>query len=156
MAAIEKGDPHKDIKREAFPDDVFTCPKCGGSTRGSGNGKKVDTGRYFYGLRFYDPNYDVLTAKLERCDNTFTKPEDVGKTFRQLQKEGKIVDLDILRGWYKQTSPYATARHTQPIIDGACGESSVLRILNAIGLTLEKIHDSRKLDIYVIREHKTK
>lgn len=134
-------------------EDTWECPACGGSTHASRDGKTVDDGRYFYGLRFYDPHFDVLNAKLERADEIFTKAEDVGKTFRELQKEGKIVDLDVLRSWYKQTSPHATERHTVPTIDGACGVSSVMNILNAIGLTLDKVHDSKKLDIYIIREH---
>lgn len=133
-------------------EDCFECPTCKGPTHASRDGKRVDDGHCFYGLRFYDPNYDALNAVLERADDTFTKPEDVGKTFRQLQQEGKLVDLDILHGWYKATSRHATERHTAPTIDGACGESSVLNILNAIGLCLEKVHSSSKLDVYVIRE----
>lgn len=133
-----------------LPDDCFTCPTCGGETHASRDGKRIDDGRYFYGLRFYDPNYDALAGKLERADGTFTKPEDVGKTFRQLKAEGKFVDLDLMRSAYKQTSPHATARHTQPTIDGACGESSVRDILKAIGLELRKVVSSSKLDVYTI------
>lgn len=106
-----------------------------------------------YGLRFYDPNYNAANAILEHADGTFTKPEDVGKTLGELHKAGKIVDLEAIRASYKQSSPHATERHTMPTIDGACGESSVMRILNAIGLTLDRVHDGSKLDIYVIREH---
>lgn len=116
--------------------------------------ESVDEGRYFYGLKFYDPNYNVLDAKLEKCDGTFTDKNDVGKTFKQLKEEGKIVDLDIYRTWYSRTNHIATKRHTQPTIDGACGESSVMNILHAIGLDLERVHDSKKLDIYIIKEYK--
>jgi hypothetical protein len=143
------------MKQERIPEPeewTSICPKCGGDTRGSGDGQRINEGRAFYGLRFYDPNFDVLNAKLERADETFTKPEDIGKTFRQLQAEDKIVDLDVLRSWYKQTSPHATERHTRPTIDGACGETSVLQILNAIGLGLRKIHSTNKIDIYEITE----
>lgn len=134
--------------------DALACPHCGAETFADPNdGKRVDDGRYFYGLRFIDPNYDPLNAKLEHADGTFTKPEDVGKTFRKLQAEGKIVDLDIIRTAYKQTSPHATKRHIQPSIDGGCGMSSVMGILNAIGLTLSQVHDSKKLDVYTIQKH---
>ncbi len=114
----------------------------------------VNDGRYFYGLCFVDPNYDVLNAKLEHSDGTFTTKEDEGKTFRELKDAGKIVDLDILRTAYKETSKHATKRHTIPHIDGACGVSSVLQILNAIGLSLNKVCDKKNLDVYVIEEYK--
>lgn len=154
---ISKNEDADKIERETLPRldrDCFECPACKGPTCDSRDGKTVDDGHFLYGLRFYDPNYNVLNAKLEKCDGTFTKPEDEGKTLGELQKAGKIVDLDIIRGWYKQTAPHSSARHTVPTIDGACGISSVMEILNATGLTLEKVHDSSKLDIYVIREFK--
>lgn len=151
MDSIERG--VEPPQPEKLPDDCWECPKCGGPTGASRDGKRIDDGRSFYGLRFYDPNYDPLNAKLKHADDIFTKADDVGKTFRQLQGEGKIVDLDIIRAAYKQTNPHATERHTQPTIDGGCGLSSMMRILNAIGLTLQQVHDSKKLDIYVIREH---
>jgi hypothetical protein len=94
-------------------EDVWTCPTCGGETRGSGDGKTIDDGRGFYGLRFYDPAGD----------------------------------------WRKGILQHATKTHTQPTIDGACGESSVLNILNAIGLNLHKVHSTSKLDIYTITEY---
>lgn len=144
----------KAITQVKLPEDCWECPTCKGRTGPSREGKTIDQGRYFYGLRFYDPKYDVLNEKLERCDDLFTKPEDVGKTFRQLKKEGKIVDLDILRKFHSNTSTYAKTRRHLPTIDGACGESSVMRILNAIGLSLHKVHDSKKLDVYEVVRHK--
>jgi hypothetical protein len=135
--------------------DVLLCPKCGKETDiDSNDGKSVNEGHYLYGLKFYDPNYNVLNAKLEKCDDTFTDKNDVGKTLGELKKAGKVVDLDIYRTWYSQTSHVASKRHTQPTIDGACGVSSVMEILHAIGLDLEQVHDSKKLDIYIIREYK--
>lgn len=133
---------------------LLACPKCKGETFADPNdGKRINDGRSFYGLRFIDPAYDPLNAKLEHADGTFTKPEDVGKTFRKLQAEGKLVDLDVIRTAYKQTSPHATKRHTVPSLDGGCGESSMLRVLNAIGLTLCKVHDTKRLDVYTIQKH---
>lgn len=134
-----------------LPDDCFTCPVCQGSTRPSREGKTVSDGHYFSGLVFVDPKYNPLKATLTRCDDTFTKPEDVGKTFGQLQKEGKIVDLEVIRTWYKNTSHHPTARHTVPSIDGACGMNSVMKIGNAIGLTFEYVPvRSKKLDVYIM------
>lgn len=112
----------------------------------------------FYGLRFYDPKYDPLDAVLEKCDDIFTAHNDVGKTFRQIQSEGKVVDLDIIRACYRASSEIATKRHTVPSIDGACGFSSVLKIFHAIGLTLRKLHGGRKskTEIYLIEKWEEK
>jgi hypothetical protein len=131
--------------------DCWTCPTCGGPTRGSRDGKRIQDGRYFYGLHFVDPHYNPLDAKLERADGTFTEQTDVGKTLRELKKAGKIVDLEIVRDWYRATSKHATERHTRPSIDGACGFSSVEQIMKAIGLSLEYVNvRSKKLDIYTL------
>lgn len=111
-------------------------------------GKTVDDGRYFYGLRYIDPTYNPGQAKLEHADGCFTKPEDVGKTFDQLREEGKVVDLDVLRAAYKETSPHPTKRHTRAHIDGACGESSVRAIAEAIGYELRHIVNRRNFDAY--------
>lgn len=153
--AILNDKPSEQIQPVKLPEDCFECPTCKGPTRQSRDGKRVNDGRYFYGLRFYDPNYDPTCAKLERADGTFTKPEDVGKTFKQLREEGKIVDLDVIRAAYKQTSPHSTDRHTQPTIDGACGMSSVEQIAKAIGLTLEYVPvKSNKIDIRIMHDAK--
>lgn len=156
VEAIAFGRP-ADMDLDKLPEDCFECPKCGGPTRQSREGKRIDDGRYFYGLRFYDPNYDPTTAKLEYSDGTFTKPEDVGKTFKQLQSEGKCVDLDIIRHAHKETSPHGTARHTVPAIDGACGFSSVEQIAKAIGLSLEWVKvRSSKLELYRLHDNRDK
>lgn len=154
MHAIERGDrPRTYPQQVRLSEDAFTCPKCGADTRTSGDGKRVSEGRQMYGLRFYDPKYDPLDAKLEHADDTFTKPDDVGKTYRRLQAEGKIVDLNIIRAAYSQSSPHATKRHTHPSIDGGCGFECVRRILQAIGLDLRQVHDSKRLDVYTIQKH---
>ncbi len=153
--AIANDQPLADIEPlPKLPEDCWECPTCGGKTRQTHNGTRIDDGRYFYGLSFHDPNYDPLSAKLERCDDTFTKPGDVGKTFRQLRKEGKIVDLDVLRTWYKASSKHATKRHTVPQIDGACGFNSVMDILRAIGYDLEYVQGGKRDDIYILRQVK--
>lgn len=115
-----------------------TCPECGSlMSRDAHAGQRIDDGHYFYGLRFVDPKYDPRNCVLEQPDGLFTKEEDVGKTFGQLQKEGKVVDLDILRAAYRETSPVPTNRHIYPVIDGACGVGSVKQIASAIGLEFE-------------------
>lgn len=81
---------------------------------------------------------------MQRADGTFTKDEDVGKTLRQLKKEGKLVDLDTVRAWYAATSKFPTKRHRVPSIDGACGKSSVETIINTIGLTMQWLPGSDK------------
>lgn len=132
-------------------DGVETCPFCGGETAiDHHDGKTVQDGRSFYGLCFYDPTYNALDGKLERADGTFTKPEDVGKTFRELKAAGRIVDLDLIRHAYSQTSKHSTARHTRPSIDGACGTSSVLEIARAIGISLRQVASTSKLHVYII------
>lgn len=151
-SATKNGFPITATPLPKLPEDCYECPTCKGPTRQSQDGSRIDDGRYFYGLRFHDPNYDPLSAKLERCDDTFTTPEDVGKTFRQLQKEGKIVNLDVLRTWYKASSPHATKRHVIPRIDGACGFSSVQTILKAIGYDLEHVSGHSRDDTYILRK----
>lgn len=144
-----------DDKHFHFPPETKECPYCHQETvPDNRDGKRVSDGRRLYGLVFSDPKYNPWDAKLERADGTFTDEKDIGKTLGQLKEEGKIVDLDAIRAWYKQTSPHATERHTRPSIDGACGESSVRKILEVIGLTLRKVADTSKLDVYIIEEYK--
>jgi hypothetical protein len=136
-----------------LPDDCFECPVCKGATRASRDGKRIDEGRYFYGLTFHDPDYDPGKAVIGKdcSDRTFSGQSN-GKTVEQAEKDGDTVGLERYQAFYSASSKVPTERHRIPLIDGACGVSSVMRILNAIGLSLEKVHDSSKLDIYVIRE----
>jgi hypothetical protein len=129
--------------------DAETCPHCGEPTEFDYRaGKTVQDGRYFYGLRYIDPDYNPYKAKLEHSDGTFTSKEDEGKTFEQLQEEGKVVDLAIYQTAYKATSPHPTKRHTIPHIDGACGLSSVEQIIKALGYELRHIVNKSKLDVF--------
>lgn len=137
-----------------LPEDAWKCLICDGETWPSRDGKRIDDGRSFYGLRFYDPNYDPGKAVVGvDCSNRSMGGED-GKTVEQLETEGKSFGLERLQATYSQTSPHATKTHTHPTIDGACGLSSVTAILNAIGLTLRQVVNTSKLDVYVIEAHK--
>ena len=112
--------------------------------------------RYFYGLTFHDPNYNPGKAVIGRdCnDCTLTKGDigSKGRTVEEAEANGNSFGLERLQAVYKASSKTPTRKHTVPRIDGACGESSVLRILNAIGLSLRKVHATSKLDVYVIEK----
>lgn len=96
-------------------------------------------GRYFYGLTFHDPNYDPGKAVIGAdCDDrTFGGAE--GETVEQAEAEGKTVGLERYQAFYRASNKTPTERHNVPLIDGACGMSSVERIMKAIGLTLEYV-----------------
>lgn len=141
-----------DEKRELcyLPHDVETCPHCGGETRIDWqDGKRVEDGRYMYGLTFHDPNYNPGKAKIgtDCSDRTFGGAE--GETVEQAEAEGKSLGLERYQAFYSASSKVPTERHTVPLIDGACGFDSVQRIVRAIGLELKHVPvRSRKLDIY--------
>lgn len=135
-----------------LPEDCWECPTCGGPTRQSREGKRIDDGRSFPGLCFYDPNYDPGKAVVGKdCSNRSLGGQD-GKTVEQLEAEGSSFGLERYQAFYRQTSHHATERHTIPTIDGACGLSSVEKILAAIGLRLDRTYNSSKLEIYTVRE----
>jgi hypothetical protein len=90
----------------------------------------------FYGLTFHDPNFDPGKAK-PPC--TPSDKEDKGKTVEQLEAEGKSLGLDRYQAFYAGSSDVPTERHTVPSIDGACGQSSVERIGNAIGVNFQRL-----------------
>ena len=72
----------------------------------------------FYGLSYHDPNWTPSKECLK-------KEEEDELT--------KLTGLARYQDFYKQSSKLPTDKHTIPQIDGACGVSSVERILNAIG-----------------------
>ena len=89
----------------------------------------------FYGLTFHDPNYDPGKAVIE------------GQTIEEREKEGKTVGLDRYQAFYKASSPLPTKNHIIPLIDGACGLSSVQSILTALGYNFEWINYKRGIAI---------
>lgn len=79
----------------------------------------------FYGLTFHDPDYDPGKKIID------------GKTIEWREKAGKSLGLERYQAFYSASSKTPTDKHVIPQIDGACGMSSVERILNAIGYKLD-------------------
>ena len=75
----------------------------------------------FYGLTYHDPNWKPSKEIIER------------------EEKGLSLGLERYQDFYKQSSKLPTEKHTIPQIDGACGVSSVERILKALGYTYECI-----------------
>ena len=69
----------------------------------------------FYGLTFHDPNWQPSKEIIKR------------------EEEGKSLGLERYQDFYKQSSKLPTEKHTIPVIDGACGVTSVEKILKAVG-----------------------
>jgi len=90
----------------------------------------------FYGLTFHDPNYDPGKEVID------------GETVAEREKAGKSLGLERYQSFYKASSKIPTERHTIPSINGACGFSSVERILKAIGHHLEYIPTRGQNSIY--------
>jgi hypothetical protein len=101
------------------------CPKC----RGTGKGGA------FYGLTFHDPDYDPGKAVVEA--DTFGGK---GLTVAEAEAQGKSLGLDRYQAFYSAAAPLPDDKRRIPLIDGACGWSSVQSIAEAIGLRLERIN----------------
>lgn len=98
------------------------------------NGEDVQE---YYGLTYHDPTFDPGNAIPDHPGLFENKPHLKGKTVKELEAMGESLGLDRYQQFYKASSPFPTERHTVPLIDGACGFSSVERIANAIGITLQ-------------------
>jgi hypothetical protein len=108
----------------------------------------------FYGLTYHNPNFNPGKAVIGKdCDDR-TMGGSEGQTVEQAEAAGKSMGLDRYQAFYCDSSPIPTKVHTIPLIDGAVGESSVLRILNALGLSLRRVRNSSKLDVYAIEAFK--
>lgn len=156
--AIVAGGSGDGIERMLLPEDCFECPTCGGRTVSSGGGRRVQDGRSFYGLTFHDPNYDPGKAVVgQDCsDRTMsTDGHNKGKTVAEVEAAGQSVGLERYQAFYSASSKHPTERHTVPLIDGACGFSSVEQIMKAIGLSLEWVPTrSKKQDVYILHDNK--
>lgn len=108
--------------------------------------------RKLSGLRFYDPGFNpsAVTVTADMVDGCFIKAGDVGKPL----SESGDVGLMTLRAAYKNSSPIPTARHVVPCIDGACGVSSVEKIMAAVGLSLRFVSSRAKCETYLLADAK--
>jgi len=90
----------------------------------------------FYGLTYHNPNYKTSSEIVEK------------------EKRGESFGLDRYQDFYRQSSKTPTPLHTIPQIDGACGFSSVERIMEAIGLDLKFIDSSASSSTYLLTKLK--
>lgn len=139
------------------PHEAEKCRHCGGELRNDHNdGKRVSEGRYLYGLRFVNPNYDPGKAVIGKdcSDRCLSKDSQKGKTVEQAERDGVSFGLERIQAAYRQTSAYSTELHTIPAIDGACGMESVQQIMKAIGLELQYLpgRRNRKNDLYLLHD----
>lgn len=100
----------------------------------------------FYGLSYHDPCYDPGKAEID------------GKTVEEREKAGDSLGLERYQSFYKASTKVPDDNHFIPMIDGACGFSTVERILKALGYELEYITGGRKSknDIYKLRKREGK
>lgn len=105
--------------------------------------RRICYGRYFYGLTFHDPDFNPGKAKIGA----------EGKTVEQAEKDGESLGLERYQAFYRASSHVADKQHRIPRIDGACGFDSVLRILNAIGLSLRKTSSTSRLETWEVTRY---
>lgn len=121
-------------------EDCFECPVCKGGTRQSWDGKRVNKGRYFYGLAFHDPNYKAGRAIVGKdCSDRTFGGGAVGQTVEEAEAAGKLFGLERYQAFYSASSKFPTRRHRVPSFDGACGFGEVVKVLAALGLALKRL-----------------
>lgn len=109
----------------------------------------------YYGLTFHDPHFNPGQAVVEEKP-TFGDEADAGKTVEQLEAEGKSLGLERYQAFHRASSRVPTQNHTLPRIDGACGFSSVEKIMRAIGLSLEYIPTcSKNQELFILHDTET-
>ncbi len=95
----------------------------------------------FYGLTFHDPNFDPGKIVID------------GETINEREKAGKTVGLDRYQAFYSASSKLPTKNHTVPLLNGACGFSSMENVIKAIGMQLRYIPvRSQNLNIYQLTD----
>jgi hypothetical protein len=99
----------------------------------------------YYGLTYHDPNFDPGKAPITE-DTCFGAKK--GMTVEEAENAGVSLGLDRYQAFYLASSRVPTERHTVPLIDGACGLSSVERIMEATGLKLENTYDWKGRSVY--------
>ena len=112
------------------------------------NGEDV---REYYGLTYHDPKFDPSKAVVGKdCHDRTIEGKAEGKTVEQAETDGDSFGLERYQAFYRASSRIPTERHTVPLIDGACGFSSVMEIVSALGYGLTYVHESRKETIYIL------
>ena len=112
------------------------------------NGEDVQE---YYGLSYHDPKFDPGKAVIgDGADDRTIGKNAEGKTVEQAEADGESLGLERYQAFYRASSRVPTERHTVPLIDGACGFSSVERIINALGYELEYVHQTAKEVIYTL------
>jgi len=110
-----------------------------------------------YGLSYHDPDYDPGKAIVGAdCSNRTFGGQD-GHTVEQVEADGNSFGLERYQAFYRASSKVPTATHRVPLIDGACGRSSVERIAASIGVSFELVGKWRKnarTEHYLIHDEK--
>lgn len=92
----------------------------------------------FPGLSFHDPDFDPGKAVPDHAA-VFGNETDVGKTVEQLEAEGKSLGLERYQQFLRASAKLPTERHRMPLIDGAVGINSVMRIGKAVGYAFKYV-----------------
>lgn len=109
----------------------------------------------FYGLTHHDPTYDPGKAVIGKdCTDRTARDEAKGMTVAEAEAKGESLGLERYQAIYSASSKVPTKRHRVASLDGGCGEDCMIRVLEAIGLTLERTYNGKKVDIYRVREFK--
>lgn len=118
-----------------------TCSRCNGSGKAP---------RELYGLTFHDPDYDPGKAIVGKDVSDRTLGGAPGMTVEEAEKAGLTVGLERYQAFYRASSPAPDEKHRVPLIDGACGMSSVEAIGRAIGLSLKFVTQNSRHDVYIL------
>jgi hypothetical protein len=78
-----------------------------------------------YGLTFSDPDFDAGKVIIDN------------ETISARERVGKSLGLERYQAFHRATSKLPTEKYTVPLLDGACGMSSMERVLNAMGYRLK-------------------
>lgn len=134
-----------------------TCPQCGNPTvQDHRAGHYEPRPPCFYGLTFHDPNFDPGKAKL-RHQTAFAKAAQVaGMTVEEAEAKGLSLGLERYQAFYAASSTVPTRKHRIPLINGACGFSSVEKIMAAIGLSLEYVPTKGRNSVYILHDRRNK
>ena len=92
----------------------------------------------YYGLTFHNPNFDPGKVEID------------GMTIEEREEKDLSLGLERYQAFYGASSKVPTEKHVIPLIDGACGFSSVEMILNAVEYKIKYIHENRNEKIYLI------